>query len=166
METSPRKKPAFSPRKATRAATPNDDDHDGDFSGVNAPIGVSVLIRSAYTTGVAITTTSAVTIVQKTIDRLLEANDDLPSVILRPFSSFKASTSCYLHIAPDPEDLDITPRFDLLEQWIVVLRNQKPEWEVVWQPLSEGRDKRMTIRFGDAAFKKEKGDKSACPRES
>ncbi|KAF7364248.1 hypothetical protein MSAN_01084600 [Mycena sanguinolenta] len=162
METSPRKKPAFSPRKATRATTPNDD-HDGDFSAVNTPIGVSLLIRSVYTAGVAITTTSAVTIAQKTIDRLLEANDDLPSVVLRPFSSSKASTSCYLHIAPDPDDLDVTPRFDLLELWITVLRNQKPEWEIVWQPLSEGRDKRMTIRFGDAGFKKDKGDKSACP---
>ncbi|KAJ7893412.1 hypothetical protein B0H14DRAFT_2334881, partial [Mycena olivaceomarginata] len=64
---------------------------------------------------------------------------------------------------PDREDLDDTPRFDLLDLWVVLLRNQKPEWEVVWQPMSEGRDKRMTIRFRDAGFKKDKGDKSACP---
>ncbi|KAJ6615963.1 hypothetical protein B0H10DRAFT_2435209 [Mycena sp. CBHHK59/15] len=162
MDVSPRKKPTFPPRKATRT-TPNDDDDDGDnFGAVNAPLGVSLLLRSVYTAGVAITTTSAVSLAQKTIDRLLSANADLPSVILRPFSAFKPSTSCHLRVAPDPDDLDATPRFDLLETWLDVLRKDKPEWEIVWQPLSEGKDKRMMFRIGEAGFKKEKGDKSSC----
>ncbi|KAJ7204064.1 hypothetical protein GGX14DRAFT_523281 [Mycena pura] len=160
MEVSPRKKPTFSPRKATRPSAPEDDD---DFGAVNAPLGVSLLLRSVYTAGVAITTTSAVTLAQATIDRLLAAHADLPSVVLRPFSTFKPSTSCYLRVAPDPDDIDTTPRFDLLEPWLTVLRKDKPGWEIVWQPMSEGKDKRMTIRLGDAGFRKEKGDKSSCP---
>ncbi|KAJ7823166.1 hypothetical protein B0H14DRAFT_2827132 [Mycena olivaceomarginata] len=42
------------------------------------------------------------------------------------------------------------------------LRKAKPEWEIVWQPLAEGKDKCMCVRVGDAGFKKERGDKSAC----
>jgi hypothetical protein len=80
MEVS-RKKPAFSPRKATRTSTPEEDnDHGDNFGAVNAPLGVSLLLRSVYTTGVPITTTSAVALAQMTIDRLLSADADLPSV--------------------------------------------------------------------------------------
>ncbi|KAJ7107923.1 hypothetical protein C8R44DRAFT_940921 [Mycena epipterygia] len=53
------------------------------------------------------------------------------------------------------------PRSDLLELWIEVLETERPEWEVAWQPMSDGRsDKRMTVRFPDAGFKKAKEDKT------
>ncbi|KAJ7185758.1 hypothetical protein C8R46DRAFT_881675, partial [Mycena filopes] len=160
MDVSPRKKPPFSPRKTTRAATPEQDDDDV-FGDVNRPTGVALLLRSVYTPGSAITTTSAVTIAQKAIDTLLEADSDLPSVIVTPFSTSKVSASCYLRIPFDPDDS--TPRFDILEIWLQLLRESKPEWEVVWQPCADGKDKRMSVRFSDPGFRKERGDKSACP---
>ncbi|KAJ7797465.1 hypothetical protein B0H14DRAFT_2277993, partial [Mycena olivaceomarginata] len=46
--------------------------------------------------------------------------------------------------------------------WRDTLQKAKPEWKIVWQPLAEGKDKHMCVRFGDAGFKKERGDKSAC----
>jgi hypothetical protein len=62
----------------------------------------------------------------------------------------------------DPDEVDEVPRFDILETWMETLRKEKPEWEVVCQPLSKGKDKRMSMRFGDAGFRKERGDKSTC----
>ncbi|KAJ7670179.1 hypothetical protein DFH06DRAFT_1180173, partial [Mycena polygramma] len=135
----------------------DDDDYD-----VNVPLGFALLIRSVYTAGSPITSTTAVTIAQKTIDSLLEADPELPSIILTPFSTTKPSSACYARLPIDLEEPDETPRFDLLDQWCLLLAKEKPEWEVVWQPIGDGKDKRMTIRFGDAGFQKEKGDKSTC----
>ncbi|KAJ7687242.1 hypothetical protein B0H17DRAFT_1203711 [Mycena rosella] len=39
---------------------------------------------------------------------------------------------------------------------------EMPEWEVAWQPMLDGRDKRMTVRFPDAGFKKAKDNKTPC----
>ncbi|KAJ7670831.1 hypothetical protein DFH06DRAFT_981093, partial [Mycena polygramma] len=156
---SPRKKAPFSPRKVARATSPDDEDDDYD---VNVPLGCALLLRSVYTAGSPITSTSAVTLAQKTINSLLEADPELPNIILTPFSTAKPSSACYARLPFNPDEPDDTPRFDLLDQWRVVLVKEKPEWEVVWQPIGDGKDKRMTIRFGDTGFQKEKGDKSAC----
>ncbi|KAJ7808016.1 hypothetical protein B0H14DRAFT_2380929, partial [Mycena olivaceomarginata] len=123
---------------------------------------MALLLRSVYTVGSPITTTSAIPIVQKVVDALLEADSNVPSVTLKPFSHSKISTSCYLLPAHDPDEPDEVPRFDILETWRETLRKAKPEWEIVWQLLAEGKDKCMCVRFGDAGFKKERGDKSAC----
>ncbi|KAJ7912872.1 hypothetical protein B0H13DRAFT_1874451 [Mycena leptocephala] len=91
MDVSPQKKPPFSPRKSTLAATPDDNDED-PFDAMNRPLGMALLLHSVYTAGSHITTTSAIPIAQKVIDALLEANADLPSVTLSPFSHTKIST--------------------------------------------------------------------------
>ncbi|KAJ7877664.1 hypothetical protein B0H13DRAFT_1722462, partial [Mycena leptocephala] len=67
-----------------------------------------------------------------------------------------------MRVLNDPADPDPTPRFDLLEIWKETLEKEKPEWDVAWQPMSDGRDKRMTVRFPDAAFKKARDDKTPC----
>jgi hypothetical protein len=154
MDVSPRKKPPFSPRKGTRAASPDDSDEE-TFGAVNRPLGMALLLRSVYSVGSPITTTSAIPIAQKVVDALLEADCNLPSVTLKPFSHTKISTSCYVLPAHNPDEPDEVPRFDILETWRETLRKAKPEWEIVWQPLAEGKDKRMCVRFGDAGFKKE-----------
>ncbi|KAF7336323.1 hypothetical protein MVEN_02180700 [Mycena venus] len=101
MDVSPRKKPAFSLRKATRTSTPEEDDDYGDnFGAVNAPLGVSLLLQSVYT-GVVITT---VTLAQTDDYRQASFSQCGPAL-----------------------DVDATPRFDLLETWLAALRNDRPE---------------------------------------
>ncbi|KAJ7168162.1 hypothetical protein C8R43DRAFT_983266 [Mycena crocata] len=156
-----REKPAFSPRKSKRWEPPPGEDDVG-FESVGPVLGNSLIIRSVYTPGSPITTTSAVTIVRPLVARLLDANADLPFVTVHQFSNHKPSSSCYLRILNDPMDPDDTPRFDLLEMWKETIEVEKPGWEIAWQPMSDGGDKRMTVRFPDAGFKKAKEDKTPC----
>ncbi|KAJ7637994.1 hypothetical protein DFH06DRAFT_1138636 [Mycena polygramma] len=93
---------------------------------------------------------------------LMTKSPTLEPVMVAQFSTSKPSSSCYLRIVPDPADPDTTPRFDLLDVWKEALEIEKPEWEVSWQPMADGRDKRMTVRFPDAGFKKAKTDKTPC----
>ncbi|KAJ7319345.1 hypothetical protein DFH08DRAFT_1035104 [Mycena albidolilacea] len=53
MDVSPRKKPPFSPRKGTRAASPDDSDEE-TFGAVNRPLGMAPKFAYISTTGASI----------------------------------------------------------------------------------------------------------------
>ncbi|KAJ7503894.1 hypothetical protein B0H11DRAFT_2352779 [Mycena galericulata] len=152
---------AFSPRKPTCPPSP-EGDNDDSFGSIAPVLGNSLIIRGVFTAGSPITATSAVLVARAVITRILDSNADLPLVSVHQFSTSKPSSSCYLRVVSDPDDSDKIPRFDLLEPWITALRAEMPEWDVAWQPSMVGKDKRMTVRFPDAGFKKAKGDNTPC----
>ncbi|KAJ7291664.1 hypothetical protein C8J57DRAFT_1588146 [Mycena rebaudengoi] len=158
--SSPRKRPPFSPRKAARPPSP--EANDVGFESVNPVLGNSLIIRSVYISSKPITAHSAALLARSIINSILDAHPELPSVAVRQFSSSKASSSCYLSLVDDETETDDNPRFDLLELWLALLKTEKPEWEVSWQPAAGSKDKRMSVRFTEAGFKKAKGDTSPC----
>jgi hypothetical protein len=56
-------------------------------------------------------------------------------------------SSAYIELAQQIKTLDTIPQPNLLINWMNVLCEAQPLWEVVWAPQKKGKDCRMVIHF-------------------
>ncbi|KAJ7133570.1 hypothetical protein C8R44DRAFT_870945 [Mycena epipterygia] len=118
------------------------------------PVGDYVLVRSIYDPTAAIFDPAAT--LSKTMAEIARARPELQGIrtLTTAAARLADSTSCYIHLhnshLADPTAVDATeaePRVDLLQRWVDALHADAPQWETVWVPQHEGKDKRMWVKL-------------------